>query len=101
MRIALFTETFLPKIDGISNRLRYTVEELVAAGHEIRVFGPADSVEEHAGVKVVRIPGLPFPPYPELRVALPDPRIAWELFRFSPEVVTSFHSRKAKCTKGM
>ena len=59
MRIALFTETFLPKIDGISNRLRYTVEELVAAGHEIRVFGPADSVEEHAGVKVVRIPGLP------------------------------------------
>ena len=40
MRIAIFTETFLPKIDGISNRLRYTVEELVAAGHEVRVLGP-------------------------------------------------------------
>lgn len=43
MRIAIFTETFPPKIDGISNRLRYTVEELVAAGHEVRVFGPAAS----------------------------------------------------------
>jgi glycosyltransferase involved in cell wall biosynthesis len=87
MRIAIFTETFLPKIDGISNRLRYTVEELVAAGHEVRIFGPATCVEDHAGARVVRVPGLPFPPYPELRVALPDPRIVWELVRFRPEVV--------------
>jgi glycosyltransferase involved in cell wall biosynthesis len=87
MRIAIFAEVFLPKIDGITNRLRYTVEELAAAGHEVLVFGPENSVEEHAGARVVRVPGLPFPPYPELRVALPDPRIAWELFRFSPDVV--------------
>jgi glycosyltransferase involved in cell wall biosynthesis len=87
MRIAIFAEVFLPKIDGITNRLRHTVEELVAAGHEVRIFGPANAVEEHAGAEVVRIPGLPFPPYPELRVAVPDPRIAWELLRFRPEVV--------------
>lgn len=87
MRIAIFTETFLPKIDGITNRLRHTVKELVNRGHEVRIFGPATSVDGYAGAKVVRIPGLPFPPYPELRVALPDPRIAWELARFRPDVV--------------
>jgi glycosyltransferase involved in cell wall biosynthesis len=87
MRIAIFTETFLPKIDGITTRLRYTVEEMVAAGHQVRVFGPSTAVEEHAGAQVVRVPGPPFPPYPELRMALPDPRIAWELRRFRPEVV--------------
>jgi glycosyltransferase involved in cell wall biosynthesis len=87
MRIAIFTETFLPKIDGITNRLRHTVEELVAAGHELRIFGPSTSVEEHAGARVVRVPGLPFPPYPELRVTVPGPRTALELVRFRPEVV--------------
>jgi glycosyltransferase involved in cell wall biosynthesis len=33
------------------------------------------------------VPGLPFPPYPELRASLPDPRIAWHLARFRPDVV--------------
>jgi len=86
MRIAIFTETFLPKIDGITNRLRYTIAELVARGHEVQVFGPETAVRRHAGADVIRIPGLPFPPYPELRVALPHPRIAWELSRFQPDV---------------
>ena len=80
MRIAIFTETFLPKIDGISNRLRYTVEELVAAGHEVRVFGPATSVEGAAGAKVVRVPGLPFPALPGVasRSAGPSYRLGAE-----------------------
>ncbi len=87
MRIAIFTETFLPKIDGITNRLSRTIPEFIRRGHEVLVFGPENSVRSHAGAEVVRIPGLPFPPYPELRVALPDPRIAWHLMRFRPDVV--------------
>ncbi len=87
MRIALFTEVFLPKIDGITNRLRHTIACLREAGHEVRVFAPDTSVEEHAGARVVRIPATAFPPYPEVRASAPDPRIAWELFRFRPDVV--------------
>jgi len=87
MRIALFTEVFLPKIDGITNRLDHTVRELVAQGHELLVFAPAGSTAEHAGARVFRVPGAPFPPYPGLRVSAPDPRIAWELLRFRPDVV--------------
>jgi len=87
VRIALFTEVFLPKIDGITNRLRHTVAELRAAGHEVLLFAPRDAVPEHAGARVVRIGGLPFPPYPGLQVSAPDPRIAWELARFRPDVV--------------
>lgn len=34
VRIAIFTEVFLPKIDGITNRLRHTLECLAAEGHE-------------------------------------------------------------------
>jgi hypothetical protein len=35
MRIALFSEVFLPKIDGITNRLRHTIEHLLREGHEV------------------------------------------------------------------
>jgi hypothetical protein len=44
MRIALFTEVFLPKIDGITNRLRHTLEVLVADGHEVLLFAPDNAV---------------------------------------------------------
>jgi glycosyltransferase involved in cell wall biosynthesis len=87
MRIAIATEVFLPKIDGITNRLRHTIEELVGIGHEVLVLAPDTAVAEHAGARVVRIPGLPFPPYPGLRISAPDPRIAFELLRFRPDVV--------------
>jgi len=87
MRIAIFTEVFLPKIDGITNRLHHTLECLRADGDEVLVFAPETAVAEHAGARVVQVPGLPFPPYPELRATLPHPRIAWELARFRPDVV--------------
>ncbi len=87
MRIAILTEVFLPKIDGVTNRLSHTVECLVELGHEVLVFAPDTAVAEHAGARVVRIPGLPFPPYPGLRASLPDPRLVLELRRFSPHVV--------------
>lgn len=87
MRIAIATEVFLPKIDGITNRLRHTIENLDALGHEVLLLAPDTAVAEHPGARVVRVPGLPFPPYPGLRMAAPDPRIAIELARFDPDVV--------------
>lgn len=87
MRIAIVTEVFVPKIDGITNRLRNTIECMVAQGHEVLVIAPAGSVAEFAGAKVLRVPGPPFPPYPGLRICLPDPRIPWRLRRFRPDVV--------------
>jgi len=89
MRIAIFTEVFLPKIDGITNRLRHTLDVLIEQGHEILVFGPEHAQSNYRSVRVVRIPGLPFRPYPELQVSAPDPRILRELVRFAPDVVHS------------
>ncbi len=87
MRIAIVSEVFFPKIDGITNRLRNTIECLVADGHEVFVIAPADSVAEYAGVPVLRVPGPRFWQYPGLRICLPDPRILWRLFRFRADVV--------------
>jgi glycosyltransferase involved in cell wall biosynthesis len=88
MRIAYFTETFLPKIDGIVTRLARTLEQLRELGHEALVFSPQRELDAYCGHKVVYVPSIPFKPwYPELFLGLPRPRLGRELDRFSPDIV--------------
>ncbi|MEB3260611.1 MAG: glycosyltransferase family 1 protein [Cyanobacteriota bacterium] len=87
MRIAFFTETFLPKVDGIVTRLTKTVEHLVAAGDEVLIFCPEGAPETFLGARVVGVPALPLPLYPELKLALPRPAVSEALDRFRPDLV--------------
>ena len=87
MRIAFFTETFLPKVDGIVTRLTKTLPHLVAAGDEVMVFCPEGAPDNHAGAQVVGVPALPLPLYPELKLALPRPAVSEALERFRPDLV--------------
>jgi glycosyltransferase involved in cell wall biosynthesis len=88
MRIAFYTENFLPKIDGVVTRLTRTLEQLRDLGHEALVFAPHDPPERYAGHKIVRVPAIPFRPwYPELFLGLPRPRLGRELDAFAPDVV--------------
>jgi glycosyltransferase involved in cell wall biosynthesis len=90
MRIALFTETFLPATDGIVTRLKYTVEELRRSGDEVLIFAPRYTDGEpgsYAGAPIHRVLGIPFPPYPQIRLCPPNPRIGSALKRFRPDVI--------------
>ncbi|MEI6428130.1 MAG: glycosyltransferase [Pseudanabaena sp. ELA607] len=87
MKIALFTETFLPKIDGIVTRLKYTVEYLVKLGHEVLVFCPDGGLTEYCGAGIFGVSGFPLPLYPELKLALPRPSIGSALEEFAPDVI--------------
>ena len=87
MKIAFFTETFLPKVDGIVTRLTKTVEHLVAAGNEVVIFCPEGAPETYKGARVVGVPAMPLPLYPELKLALPRPAVSEALDRFDPDLV--------------
>lgn len=87
MRIALFTETFLPKVDGIVTRLRHTVEHLQRSGDQVLIFSPDGGLTEYKGAKIYGVPGIPLPLYPELKLAFPRPSIGEALERFRPELV--------------
>jgi len=87
LKIALFTETFLPKVDGIVTRLTKTVQELVAAGDDVLIFCPEGAPPDYCGARVVGVPALPLPLYPELKLALPRPAVAEALERFGPDLV--------------
>jgi len=87
MRIALFTETFLPKVDGIVTRLRHTVDHLQRMGNQVLVVAPDGGLTEHKGARIYGVPGFPLPLYPELKLALPRPAIGEALERFQPDIV--------------
>ncbi|WP_427160727.1 glycosyltransferase family 4 protein [Aliinostoc sp. HNIBRCY26] len=87
MRIALFTETFLPKVDGIVTRLRHTVDHLQRQGNQVLVVAPEGGITEHKGAQVYGVSGFPLPLYPELKMALPRPAIGYTLEQFRPDII--------------
>lgn len=87
MRIALFTETFLPKVDGIVTRLSHTVEHLQRSGDQVLVFSPDGGLREYKGAKIHGVSAFPFPLYPELKLALPRPSIGEALEQFRPDLI--------------
>ena len=88
MRVAFFTETFLPKIDGIVTRITRSLDQFEELGHEALIFAPHDPPPDYAGHRIVEVPALPFRPwYPELFLGLPRPRLGRELDRFEPDIV--------------
>ena len=87
MKIAIFTETFLPKIDGVVTILCQVLERLQAKGHQVLLFGPPGGPKEHAGAEIVGVGGPRFPLYPELRINIPR-RFVWEKIKaFQPDLV--------------
>lgn len=87
MRIALFTETFLPKVDGIVTRLSHTVDHLQRLGNQVLVISPDGGLTEYKGAKIHGIPGFPLPLYPELKLALPRPSMRQVLETFQPDLI--------------
>jgi glycosyltransferase involved in cell wall biosynthesis len=87
MRIALFTETFLPKVDGIVTRLKHTVEHLQRMDDQVMVFSPDGGLREYKGATIHGVSGMAFPLYPELKLALPRPSIGDALEKFNPDLI--------------
>lgn len=88
MRIAYFTETFLPKIDGIVTRLTQTFKALEQLGAESLVFSPGNEIKQFHATRCVGVPGFKFPLYPELKLSPPNPlQILKELKSFKPDLI--------------
>jgi len=87
MRIALFTETFLPKVDGIVTRLCHTINHLQRLSNQVLVFSPEGGLKEYKGAQIYGVSGFPLPLYPELKLALPRPAIGDALVEFKPDLI--------------
>ncbi|MET7656467.1 MULTISPECIES: glycosyltransferase family 1 protein [unclassified Streptomyces] len=80
MRVVIVTESFPPDVNGVAHCAFQTARHLVDRGHAPVVVAPATAAgtgpDTEAPCPVVRVPSLPLPGYPQVRVALPSRRVA-------------------------
>nr|MDA8229291.1 glycosyltransferase family 1 protein [Desulfitobacterium hafniense] len=65
MRVALFTDTFSPQVNGVTNTLDRQVDYWRRKGIEFLVFAPDDEERISDSKHIYRVMSLPFPLYPE------------------------------------
>lgn len=89
MRLALFTDTYSPEINGVAKTLERWIGYLRKNGVECIVFAPTrPRSEKGASESAERLMSLPFFLYPECRLALPrSPEAERKLLAFKPTVV--------------
>lgn len=79
MKIAIFTETFLPQVNGVVRTLEKIVKHLEKKGHEVKLFAIGDGEEFYSNTEVVRLEGVPFSFYKELYIVKPEDKFLGKL----------------------
>jgi glycosyltransferase involved in cell wall biosynthesis len=91
VRIALVSDTYTPQVNGVTTVLERMAKTLQREGHDCAVVAPAypgGVGGGSGGDRELRVPSLPFPPYPAIRLSIPRVRLIRRfLQQFGPEVV--------------
>lgn len=92
MRVAIITETFLPKVDGIVKVTCLLLDHLSKRGIEALVIAPRyGEGARYNDVPVRSLPSLPFPLYPEARLGFASLSLYRDLAAFQPDIAHLFH----------
>ncbi len=98
LRVALFTDTFAPEVNGVARTLVRLVDHLQEGGHEVALVAPRPRTRRKeavgpeprgsVGLRYLPVPGIPFFLYPELLLTgFPGRAVRRELAAFDPQVV--------------
>lgn len=86
-KIALFSETWLPKIDGVVSILQLMLQRMHERDYQVLLFGPPGGPSEYYGAEIVGVGGPPLPFYPEIKINIPRRRIWERIMDFQPDLV--------------
>ncbi len=89
MRIAFFSDTYHPSVDGVVRSIDLFKAGLEAKGHEVRVFAPEGrgGFERREGAHYA--PSAVFPPYPQYRIPYRTGGLVDEAVGWKPDIVHS------------
>ncbi len=97
MRIAYFTDTFVPQVNGVVTSILTFARELGERGHEVVIFAPRTRGLKQEpwsapNVRVVRLPSVPALVYPDIRFAFSGmTKVLAQLRAFDPDLI-HFHT---------
>jgi len=81
------TESFLPRINGVTNSVCRVLEHLERRGHEALIIAPGPGPERYAGHRVAYVRGVGLPGYSSFVLGLPTKAVERRLREFEPDVV--------------
>ena len=84
MRVAIVTESFLPKVNGVTNSVLRVLETIKQNEFEAIVIAPTSESEKHLGFNVYNASSISVLQFP---VAMPGPSISKVLEDFAPDVI--------------
>jgi glycosyltransferase involved in cell wall biosynthesis len=92
VRVALFTNNYVPFCGGVTISVQTLRRGLEARGHEVWVFAPRFPEQTEDTPRVVRYPSIPAATYPEFALAVPwAPAIGREVRRLAFDVFHAHH----------
>lgn len=86
MRIAFFTDTYEPQINGVVTSIRALEKQLRKSGQEVHIFCPAPEQESEREF-IHTIKSVKFWAYPEYRMTIPSLKIISKLRKMQPDVI--------------
>ncbi len=88
MKVAFFTDTFDPDINGVARTLKRFTDYLDDQHISFKVFAPMSSSNDYVSSHIHRFKSLSFFLYPECRLAFPNYfQIRAELQEFAPDLI--------------
>lgn len=88
MKVALFADTYLPQINGVSNTLNKLLQYYDSTGIEYKIFAPRYDEIEIFNQNIERFFSIKFLLYPDSRVTFPNGfRITSTLADFQPDLI--------------
>src|SRR5215470_8547918 len=92
MRVALFTNNYLPFRGGVTTAVETLRAGLEAGGHQAWIFAPGARGAAEDSPFIFRYPAIPAPTYPGFAVPVPiSPRLARLARDFRPDVIHVQH----------
>jgi phosphatidylinositol alpha 1,6-mannosyltransferase len=87
VRVAVVAESFLPRINGVTNSVCRILEHFARRGHQAMVVAPRPGPERYAGHQVATVTGIALPGYRSFVVGLPTTRLVGLLRDYAPDLV--------------
>jgi glycosyltransferase involved in cell wall biosynthesis len=92
MKIAMFTNTYLPHVGGVARSVSTYEEEFCRRGHEVRIVAPEFKGADDSSGRVLRTPAIQHFNGSDFSVRIPVPGLLADfLDDFRPDVLHSHH----------